>query len=130
MRKSVAQNVAASAQSAVHVTLTLEVDMTRCVELRKQLLPFAEEKYGLKISFMDLITKATCQALLDKPIVNSALRGDQIVLFDHVNIGIAASVEKRARGAGHQGCSRKVPAADLRRNQRSCCAGQGWKSHC
>lgn len=93
MRKTVARNVAASAQSAVHVTLVSEVDMTECVSLRKAVLERIESKYGVRISFTDIIVKAAARAIEEKPIVNASLRDEQIVIHDRVNIGIATAIE-------------------------------------
>ena len=93
LRKAVAKNVAASYQSAVHVTLVTEVDMTQCVHLRDQILPDIERTHGVRISFTDIIVKAAARAILDKPIVNSSLAEDKIIIHDRVNIGIATAVE-------------------------------------
>lgn len=93
MRRMVAQNVEASARSAVHVTLVTEVDMTECVRLRERLLPEIERSHGVRISYTDIITYAAAKAILQKPIVNASLQGDKIVIPDAVNIGIATSIE-------------------------------------
>ncbi|MEN6357387.1 MAG: dihydrolipoamide acetyltransferase family protein [Armatimonadota bacterium] len=93
MRKAVAQNVAASAQTAPHVTLVAEVDMTECKRLRGQIIDDIEKNYGVRISFTDIIAKATARAILDKPIVNASLKGDQIIINDRINIGIATAIE-------------------------------------
>jgi pyruvate dehydrogenase E2 component (dihydrolipoamide acetyltransferase) len=93
MRKAVAQNVAASAQTAPHVTLVTEVDMTECIRLRNQILADIEKNYGVRISFTDIIAKAAARAILDKPIVNATLQGDQIVINDRINIGIATAID-------------------------------------
>ena len=93
MRKAIAQNVSASAQTAVHVTLVTEVDMTECVNLRNQILAEIEKRYGVRISFTDIIAKSVARAILDKPIVNSSIQGDQIIIHDRVNIGIATAIE-------------------------------------
>ena len=94
MRKAVAQNVAASVHSAVHVTLVAEVDMTECVRLRAQVLDEIERSHGVRISYTDIIVKAAARAILDKPIVNSSLEGDKIVIHDRVNIGIATAIDQ------------------------------------
>ena len=94
MRKAVAQNVAMSAQQSPHVTLVTEVNMTECVRMRKQILPEAEKQYGVRISYTDIIIKAACRAILDKPIVNSSIQGDNIVIHDRVNIGVATAIEQ------------------------------------
>ena len=93
LRKAVAQAVAASAQSAVHVSLVAEVDMTECVKMRESMLEDIEARYGVRISYTDIIAKAVARAIEDKPIVNSSLQGDQIVIHDQINVGIATAVE-------------------------------------
>jgi pyruvate dehydrogenase E2 component (dihydrolipoamide acetyltransferase) len=93
MRKMVAKGVTASAQTAVHVTLVTEVDMTECVSLRGQLLAEIEREYGVRLSYTDFIVKAAAKAILDKPIVNASLQGDVIIISDSINIGIATAIE-------------------------------------
>lgn len=93
LRKAVAQNVTASYQQAPHVTLTAEVDMTECVRLRGSVLKSIEERHGVRISYTDIIVKAAARAIEDKPIVNASIQGDQIVVHDQINIGIATAVE-------------------------------------
>lgn len=93
MRKAVGQNVAMSKQTAPHVTLTAEVDMTECVALRGQILDDIQKNYGVRVSYTDIIVKAVARAIYDKPIVNSSLKDDKIIIHDKVNIGIATAIE-------------------------------------
>ncbi len=93
MRKAVAQNVTASYQQAPHVTLVSEVDMTECVALRNNVVKNIEERFGVRITFTDIIVKAAARAIEDRPLANASLEGDQIVIHDQINIGIATSIE-------------------------------------
>lgn len=93
MRKAVGQNVSMSAQTAPHITLVTEVDMTGCTEFRKSILADVEKSFGVRISFTDIIAKACARAILDKPIVNATLSGGQIIIHSEINIGIATSLE-------------------------------------
>jgi pyruvate dehydrogenase E2 component (dihydrolipoamide acetyltransferase) len=93
MRKLVADNVAKSAQTAPHVTLTMEVDMTELVRTRAQILGEFEKKYSTKITFTDLILKAAARALPDHPMVNASLQGNEIHIHGEVNIGVAVALE-------------------------------------
>lgn len=93
MRKMVADNVAKSAQTAPHVTLTAEVDMTEAVRIRKQVLAEFERKCGTKLTFTDLIVKAAARAILDHPILNATLQGSEIRIPGEVNIGVAVALE-------------------------------------
>lgn len=93
MRKMVAENVARSAQTAPHVTLVAEVDMTEAIKLRQQILPEFEQKYGTRLSFTDLIVKAAALAIPGNPIVNGSLQGNEIHIPGEVNIGVAVALD-------------------------------------
>ncbi len=93
MRKTVAENVAKSAQTAPHVTLTAEVDMTEAVRVREQILEEFERKYGTRLSFTDLIVKAAARAIIDHPMINTTLQGNEILVLADVNVGIAVAIE-------------------------------------
>ncbi len=92
MRKRIADNVVKSAFSAPHVTLTLEVDMTACAEFRTRLIPDVEKAYGTRLSFTDVLVKATARALGEHPLLNAALVGNEVHLFAHKNIGVAVAL--------------------------------------
>ena len=94
MRKRIADNVAKSAFSAPHVTLTLEVDMTACAEFRTRLIPDVEKAYGTRLSFTDVLVKATARALGEHPLLNAALVGNEVHLFTSMNIGVAVALEE------------------------------------
>ena len=93
MRKAVADNVSRSIRNAAHVTLVMEVDMTECARLRKQLVPEFEKTHGVKITFTDLIVKAAAKAIDDFPGVNATLENDQITIHDDIDICIAVALE-------------------------------------
>ncbi len=94
MRKRIADNVVKSAFSAPHVTLTLEVDMTACAEFRTRLIPEVEKAYGTRLSFTDVLVKATARALGEHPLLNAALVGNEVHLFAQKNIGVAVALEE------------------------------------
>ncbi|TQR18769.1 dihydrolipoamide acetyltransferase family protein [Psychrobacillus soli] len=92
MRKVIADRISASAYTAPHVTLLSEIDMTNCVALRQDLLPIIEKVEGLRISFNEILIKATAFALKQNPNINISLEGQEIVYHSHVNIGMAVAV--------------------------------------
>jgi pyruvate dehydrogenase E2 component (dihydrolipoamide acetyltransferase) len=94
MRKRIADNVAKSAFTAPHVTLTIEVDMTAAADFRAQLLPEVEKAYGVRLSYTDIIVKAVARALGEHPMLNSALVGDEIRIYTARNIGVAVALEE------------------------------------
>jgi pyruvate dehydrogenase E2 component (dihydrolipoamide acetyltransferase) len=93
MRKRIADNVARSAFTAPHVTLTLEVDMTEAAEFRARLIPEIEKAYGTRLSFTDILVKAVARALGEHPRLNAALVGEELRLYSQKNIGVAVALD-------------------------------------
>jgi pyruvate dehydrogenase E2 component (dihydrolipoamide acetyltransferase) len=92
IRKVIADRMAQSAYTAPHVTLTTEVDMTNCVSLRKELLPMIEKINGHRLSFNEVIVKATAHTLLHYPDINVSLENNEIIYHSQVNVGFAVAV--------------------------------------
>ncbi|HVY75868.1 MAG TPA: pyruvate dehydrogenase complex dihydrolipoamide acetyltransferase [Puia sp.] len=89
MRKAIARRLAESKFTSPHFYLTMSVDMDKAVESRAKLNDIS----SIKISFNDLVLKATAIALKKHPAVNSSWQGDKIRINHHVNIGVAVAVE-------------------------------------
>jgi len=84
IRKTTAERVSLSARTAPHSTITMEADVTSTVKLREE----------LQVSYTDVLVKAIAEALREHPIMNSTLEGDQIKIFEDVNVGVAVATEK------------------------------------
>ncbi|WP_221568392.1 dihydrolipoamide acetyltransferase family protein [Alkalihalobacillus sp. TS-13] len=93
IRKVVAENMQKSVNTAPHVTLTSDIDMTKVKELRSQLLPTIENQTGFRLSYTEVIVKAVGSALSLHPNVNTSLVENEIVFNERVNIGLAVSVD-------------------------------------
>jgi pyruvate dehydrogenase E2 component (dihydrolipoamide acetyltransferase) len=90
MRKTIAKRLAESKYSAPHFYLTMEINMDKAIEARKSMNEFGT----VKISFNDLVIKASAAALRQNPKVNSSWLGDKIRYNDHIHIGMAVAVEE------------------------------------
>jgi len=90
MRKTIARRLAESKFSAPHFYLTMEINMGRAVEARAAIIAAT----GSKVSFNDMVVKATALALKQHPKVNSSWQGDTIRYNHHVHMGIAVAVEE------------------------------------
>lgn len=88
MRKVIARRLSESKFSAPHFYVTVEIDMSQAIATRKQLNTTAPPK----ISFNDLVLKATAMALRHHPAVNSSWLGDKIRTNGNINIGVAVAV--------------------------------------
>lgn len=90
MRKTIARRLAESKFSAPHFYLTMEINMDNAIEARKQL----NELSPVKISFNDMIIKASAAALRQHPKVNSSWLEDRIRYNHHIHIGMAVAVDE------------------------------------
>ena len=93
MRKAIADKMSESKQTIPHVTMNAEVDLTKVIELRKQLLPMVEERTDQRLSFLEIIAKAAMVALKAYPEFNAHAYEDGIKQFDQVNLGVAVAVD-------------------------------------
>jgi pyruvate dehydrogenase E2 component (dihydrolipoamide acetyltransferase) len=91
MRKTIARRLAESKFSAPHFYLTMQINMDRAAEARSALNELNPDQ---KISFNDIIIKASALALKKNPKVNSSWLGDKIRYNHHVHIGMAVAVEE------------------------------------
>ncbi|WP_207431222.1 pyruvate dehydrogenase complex dihydrolipoamide acetyltransferase [Sabulibacter ruber] len=90
MRKVIARRLAESKFGAPHFYLTMEIDMDNAMKARTSI----NEVSPVKVSFNDLVIKATAAALRKHPAVNSSWLGDKIRYNNVVNIGVAVAVEE------------------------------------
>ena len=89
MRKVIASRLSESLFTAPHFYLTLDIDMDNAIAARKAVIDYS----GQKISFNDIVVKATAKALKKHPQINSSWLGDRIRYNKHVHVGVAIAVE-------------------------------------
>ena len=89
MRKVIARRLGESKFTAPHYYLNVEFDMDNAIAFRNQYNSIPDTK----ISFNDMIIKATALALKEHPKVNSQWFEDKIRINHHVHIGVAVAVE-------------------------------------
>ena len=89
MRKTIAKRLAESKFTAPHYYLTVELDMDNAILSRTAI----NEASGSKISFNDMIVKASAMALRKHPRVNTQWTNDVTRIAKHIHIGVAVAVE-------------------------------------
>jgi 2-oxoglutarate dehydrogenase E2 component (dihydrolipoamide succinyltransferase) len=94
IRKAIGQHMVASVQTSARAWTMVEVNVDHLVKLRERAKEAFKEKYGVSLTYLPFVIRATCDALLTHPEVNSQLRGEEIVLHRFVNMGIAVSYDK------------------------------------
>ncbi len=89
MRKTIAKRLGESKFTAPHYYLTIEVNMETAMASRKQI----NEIPDVKVSFNDMVIKASAMALRKHPRVNSQWTGDTTKIAKHIHMGVAVAVE-------------------------------------
>lgn len=87
MRKIIGERMSESAHTAPTVNFTISVDMTNLKALREEL------KSERSLTYTDLIVKVTSLLLLEHPYLNCSLDGEEIILRNYVNMGVAVALE-------------------------------------
>ncbi len=98
MRKTIAKRLSESKFTSPHFYLTMEVSAEEMVKMRSTI----NEVSSTKLSYNDLIIKATAAALREHPKVNASWLGDSstgsegpvIRYNNHIHIGVAVAVEE------------------------------------
>jgi pyruvate dehydrogenase E2 component (dihydrolipoamide acetyltransferase) len=92
MRKTIAKRLVESIGPVPHFFLTIDVDMTGAAEARERINARLERE-GVKISFNDIILKATALALARHPECNAHWGGDHIRRFHRVHLAVAVAID-------------------------------------
>lgn len=93
MTKAMAHHMLHSLQSTAQVTNWEDVDMTAMMKLRENLLSL-EDRLGVRISYTDIFIKIACWVLQETPLMNSSLEGEEIKVWEDMNLGIAVHLER------------------------------------
>ncbi len=93
IRRLTAGHMVYSKQTSAHVTSVFEVDLTRVARVRARLKPDFERQYGEKLTYLPFIAQAVIQGLRKYPVINSAVRGTDIVFRKQYNLGIAVALD-------------------------------------
>ncbi|WP_375326961.1 2-oxoglutarate dehydrogenase complex dihydrolipoyllysine-residue succinyltransferase [Candidatus Tisiphia endosymbiont of Nemotelus uliginosus] len=94
LRKTIAERLKDSQNTAAILTTFNEIDMTKVISLRTQYREEFEKKQGVKLGFMSFFVKATIDALKFVPSVNAEIEGDEIIYKNYYDIGVAVGSEQ------------------------------------
>jgi pyruvate dehydrogenase E2 component (dihydrolipoamide acetyltransferase) len=94
VRRAIGQQMERSKYTAPHVTHTDEVDVTRLVETKAELAPYADEA-GVSLTYLPFVMRAVTRALREFPQVNASLdeEAEEIVCHDDYNLGVATATD-------------------------------------
>jgi 2-oxoglutarate dehydrogenase E2 component (dihydrolipoamide succinyltransferase) len=94
LRQRIAQRLVEVQQTAAILTTFNEADMSRVIDLRTQYKEAFQKKHGVALGFMSIFVKAVIEALKAFPTVNGRIEGNEIVLQNYFDIGVAVSTER------------------------------------
>ncbi len=94
VRALIAEHMKRSLEVSARAWNAVEVNMENVARLRERLKDAFKAREGFSLTYMPFVTRAVTEALLAYPMVNSELRGDQIVVKHYVNMGIAVSYDE------------------------------------
>jgi 2-oxoglutarate dehydrogenase E2 component (dihydrolipoamide succinyltransferase) len=94
LRRKLAERLVSVKNETAMLTTFNEIDMSRVMEMRMKLQNKFVEKFGLKLGFMSIFSKAVAEAIQFHPSVNSQINGEEIITPEFVDIGIAVQTPK------------------------------------
>jgi len=92
MRQMIADHMVYSKHTSPHVTAYVEADMTNMVNWRNANKVAFQKKHGEKLTFTPLFVEAVAKAVKDFPMINVSVDGSNIIVKEHINIGMATAL--------------------------------------
>jgi len=93
MRKRIADHMRASLDTAAHVYVMTEVDMTDIVNYVNKNKNIFYEKESFKLTYTPFIVNAVVKAINQFPLMNSSIEENEIIHKKNINIGLAVSLD-------------------------------------
>ena len=90
MRAIIASRMMESLHTTAQLTLTTEVDMEEAVRLRHEL----EQQVNVRVTYTDLIVRATAAALREHPAMNARWEGEGVRRLSEIHIGVAVALDE------------------------------------
>jgi pyruvate dehydrogenase E2 component (dihydrolipoyllysine-residue acetyltransferase) len=94
IRKAIASHMVGSLQTTARAWNMVEVNMEHVVRTRQRVKDAFAAREGFSLTYTPFVTRAVTEALVTYPMVNSELRGEDIVVRHLVNMGIAVSYDE------------------------------------
>jgi pyruvate dehydrogenase E2 component (dihydrolipoamide acetyltransferase) len=93
MRQKIAEHMVMSKRTSAHVTTIHRVDMTKVAKMRDRQKADFQSRYGMSLTYLPFVVRASVEALRTYPIVNASIEGTNILYHNEINIGIAVALE-------------------------------------
>jgi pyruvate dehydrogenase E2 component (dihydrolipoamide acetyltransferase) len=90
LRQAIGRRLVESKQTIPHFYVTHEYKMDALMAMRKQANEYLQDNE--KLSVNDFILKAVALTLRQFPNLNATIKGNEVIQFGHVNVGVAVTV--------------------------------------
>ncbi len=92
MRQMIADHMVYSKHTSPHVTAYVEADLTNLVNWRNNHKVAFQQTHGERLTFTPLFIEAVAKAVQDFPNINASVDGNNIILKENINIGMATAL--------------------------------------
>lgn len=92
MRQMIADHMVFSKHTSPHVTAYVEADLTDMVNWRNKNKDSFQKEHGERLTFTPIFIQCVVKAIQDFPMINSSLDGKNIIVKEHINIGMATAL--------------------------------------
>ena len=92
MRKMIADHMVYSKQNSPHVTSYIEVDVTNLVDWRNKNKDEFLKTNNEKFTFTPVFVQSVAKAIINFPMINVSVDGDNIIVHKDINIGMATAL--------------------------------------
>jgi pyruvate dehydrogenase E2 component (dihydrolipoamide acetyltransferase) len=92
MRRTVAKRMKESVLTSPHYTVSVDIDMTEVIRMRKKLNDYLTDN-EFKITYNDILMKIATKAIEAFPLINSSYQEEKIKVFKDINFGLAVGLE-------------------------------------
>lgn len=94
IRKRISERLMESKNSIAMLTSFNEVNLSKVMQMRKDMGEQFLKDHGVKLGFMSFFAKAAANALRKFPIVNASVDGDDIIYYGYADISVAVSTDR------------------------------------
>ncbi len=94
MRKVIGKRMTQSAFTAPHIYFFTDVEMDRLNQLREEILPEFENRFGARISINDFLIKMVGLTIREFPMLNAMVKGEEVYIPPEINVGLAVAMEE------------------------------------
>ncbi len=95
IRQRIAEHMVRSVHTSPHVTSISEVDVTNIINYQKKNKESFEQRYGVRLTLTPIFLECMIKALREFPFINSSIEGNNIIVRNEINFGIAVAMPKQ-----------------------------------